>query len=810
MDVRTIISKLTLEEKALLLQGKSTWETQDIARLGIPSMFLSDGPHGLRKQAGASDHLGLNASIPATCFPTSATMANSWDVALGEELGNALGEEAAANDVHAVLGPGLNMKRSPLCGRNFEYFSEDPYLAGKMAAAYVRGIQKHGVAACPKHYAVNSQEMRRMAMDSVVDERTLREVYLTGFEIAVREGGAKSIMSAYNRVNGEYANESRHLLKEILRDEWGFDGFVVTDWGGSNDHTEGVRCGSALEMPNPGVDSAMGLVESVRAGKIEEKILDERLEELLRVVLDTTQCVAQAKKNVDTQAHHEVARKCAAESIVLLENDGILPLVAGTKVVLIGDFARVPRYQGAGSSVVNPTKLENLVDCMPESGLELVGFARGYTRTGAPEEPGLQQEAIELAKKAQTVLMCIGLDEISESEGLDRTHLKMPDAQVELLKVVYAVNPNVVWIVSGGSAFQLPQEGYRAIVHGYLGGQAGASAMLDVITGRVNPSGKLAETWPLTLESCASSSYFPAKERTSEYREGPYIEYRYFDTVGEPVRYPFGYGLSYTTFAYSDLHAQADEVSFTLANTGLRDGAEVLQVYVGCKNGKVFRPAKELKGFAKVFLKAGEQKRVKIPLDNKAFRYYNVLTHAWEVEGGEYEIMVASSVSDVRLSAAVKLQGTGAPLPYGSFPAYESGRVTDVSDEEFERLLGRSIPDGRWSGEIQMNDAICQLYYAKSPVARFAYRVINGRKERAEAKGVPDLNTLFIYNMPLRALAKMTGGMISMRMVEDILHVVNGHFFSGMGRLIADFVRNRRESAAWMRRFEKREGEKNA
>ena len=316
-----------------------------------------------------------------------------------------------------------------------------------------------------------------------------------------------------------------------------------------------------------------------------------------------------------------MARKCAAESIVLLENDGILPLAAGTKVALIGDFARVPRYQGAGSSVVNPTKLENLVDCMPESGLELVGFARGYTRTGAPEEPGLQQEAVELAKKAQTVLMCIGLDEISESEGLDRTHLKMPDAQVELLKAVYAVNPNVVWIVSGGSAFQLPQEGYRAIVHGYLGGQAGASAMLDVITGRVNPSGKLAETWPLTLESCASSSYFPAKERTSEYREGPYIGYRYFDTVGEPVRYPFGYGLSYTTFAYSDLHAQADEVSFTLANTGLRVGAEVVQVYVGCKNGKVFRPAKELKGFAKVFLKAGEQKRVKIPLDNKAFRY---------------------------------------------------------------------------------------------------------------------------------------------------------------------------------------------
>ena len=802
MTIQEIIGRLSLEEKAVLLQGKTTWETFAVKHAGIPSMFLSDGPHGLRKQAGAGDHLGLNASIPATCFPTAATMANTWDPALGEALGKALGEEAAANRVNVVLGPGLNMKRSPLCGRNFEYFSEDPYLAGKMAAAYVRGIQDGGVAACPKHYAVNSQEMRRMAMDSVVDERTLREIYLTGFEIAVKEGGARAIMSSYNMVNEEYANESAHLLDDILRKEWGFDGMVVTDWGGDNDHTEGIRAGSNLTMPAPGPDCAMGLVESVKSGKIKEEVLDQRLAELLKVVLDTDRAVSGAGSAWDVEAHHAIARRCAAESIVLLENDGILPLKKGAKVALIGDFAEKPRYQGAGSSVVNPTKLECLKDGIAASGLETVGFARGYVRTGVKPEGDLVGEAVALAKQAEVVLLCVGLDEISESEGLDRSHLRMPKCQLDLLEAVSAVNQNVVLVISGGSSFLMPEKGYRAIVHGYLGGQAGAGAMLDVLTGRVNPSGRLAETWPLALEDCASSAYFPAEQRTSEYREGLYIGYRYFDKAGKPVRYPFGYGLSYTTFAYSDVTATPEAVTFTLTNTGSVDGAEVAQVYVGCPGGRVFRAKKELKGFARVALKAGESRRVTIPLDDKAFRYFNVKTGRWEVETADYEISVASNVQDVKLTATVHVKGTDAPVPYGSLPAYESGDVAQVSDAEFAQLLGHAIPDGKWSGQLQRNDAICQLYYAKCWLARVVWKVLTHLKNKSEASGMPDLNILFIYNMPFRALAKMTGGMVSDRMVDDIVFLVNGHFWRGVGRVIRDFVRNQRASSRFTKALE--------
>lgn len=800
--IKETIAKLSLEQKAALLQGKTTWETFAFPKQGIPAMFLSDGPHGLRKQEGAGDHLGLNASVPATCFPTAATMANTWDPDLGEELGEALGAEAAAHDVHVVLGPGLNMKRSPLCGRNFEYFAEDPYLAGKMAAAYVRGIQKSGPAACPKHFAVNSQEERRMAMDAVVDERTLREIYLTGFEIAVTEGKAKALMTSYNMVNEVYANENEHLLKDILRGEWKYDGFVVTDWGGSNSHTAGVRAGSNLEMPAPGPDSALGLIADVKAGKISEAVIDQRVEELLKVIFDTTGAVAKANKNPDMEKHHAIARRCAANSIVLLENDGILPLKQGTKVAVIGDFAENPRYQGAGSSVVNCYKLDSMNACMKESGLDTVGYAQGYVRTGKTAEGDLQGAAVELAKKADVVLLCVGLDEISESEGLDRNHLKMPAAQKKLCEAVYAANKNVVLVISGGSSFEIPEGVSRAIIHGYLGGQAGAGAMLDAITGKVNPSGKLAESWPYALEDNSSANYFPAKQRTSEYREGLYIGYRYYDTVGKKVRYPFGYGLSYTTFAYSDIKASADSVSFTVTNTGKVDGAEVAQVYVACKNGKVFRPAKELKGFTKVFLKVAESKNVTVKLDDKAFRYFNVKTNKWEIETADYEIIVAASVEDVKLTATVHVNGTNAPAPYGKLPSYESGNVMNVPDSEFKALLGYDIPDGTWTGEIQENDAICQISYAKSPIARLAYKIMTNMKDKSEAKGVPDLNILFIYNMPFRAMAKMAGGAVSSKMVEDILKIMNGHFFKGVGSVIRDFFKNNSANKEFFKKIE--------
>ena len=801
MTVDAYIQKLTLEEKAALLQGWSTWTTWDGSKKGIPAIFLSDGPHGLRKQAGAGDHLGLNASIPATCFPTAATMANSWDVELGEELGKALGEEAAANDVHVVLGPGLNMKRSPLCGRNFEYFSEDPYLAGKMGAAYVRGIQSNGVAACPKHFAVNSQELRRMCMDSVLDERTLREIYLTAFEMAVKEGGARAIMSSYNMVNGTYANENAHLLTEILRKEWGFDGMVVTDWGGDNDHTAGVKAGSNLVMPAPGPDCAMQIVKAVKEGRLSQKDVDERIKELLKVVFSTTEAVKKEPKTFDKDAHHRLARKCAEQSIILLENDGILPLSQDAKVAVIGDFAKTPRYQGAGSSMVNPTKLDNLLDCLAAAGVTVTGYAQGFDRKHPQPNQALIEEARKVAKTAPIVLLCVGLDEIAESEGMDRLTMELSQGQQELIKAACKENSNVILVLSGGSPFVIPGS-FRAAIHGYLGGQAGAGAMVDALLGKVNPSGKLNETWPLKLEDNPSYPYFPSKERTAEYREGLYIGYRYYDTAGVPVRYPFGYGLSYTSFSYSDLKADDTSVTFTITNTGKMDGAEIAQVYVSCKDGKVFRPKKELKGFTKVFLKAGERKTVTVKLDDKAFRYFNVKTNRWEVETADYEISVGASAADIRLTSQIHVTGTNAPIPYEAMPSYESGSITSVSDEEFKKLLGHDIPGGSWSGELTRNDAICQLYYAKTGIARFAYKVLTYLKNKSEAKGTPDLNVLFIYNMPFRAMGKMSGGMMSDRMVDDVVFLVNGHFFRGLGRLIADFFRNLSANKAYMKTIE--------
>ena len=788
MDIKSILSNLTIEQKAALLQGWTTWTSLDLSEKGIPPMFMSDGPVGLRKQAGAGDHLGLNESVPATCFPTAAGMANTWNVELGEALGYALGKEAAANDVHVVLGPGLNIKRSPLCGRNFEYFSEDPYLAGKMAASYVKGIQSHGVAACPKHYAVNSQELRRMSMDSVVDERTMREIYLTGFEMAVKEGHAQSIMSAYNMVNGVYANESEHLLNQILRKEWGFDGYVVTDWGADNDHTEGVRAGCNLVMPAPGPDCAIGLLEDLKAGKISEEIIDLRVAELLKVVFETHEAVKKAEKSFDVDAHHAVARRCAEESIVLLDNDGALPLSEGDSVAIIGDFAKTPRYQGAGSSQVNPTKIDNLYDNLAGK-LKITGYAQGFDRKNPHPIDDLIKEAVAVAKAADKVLLCVGLDEILESEGMDRLHMDLSASQQKLIKEVCAVNKNVILVLSGGAPFVMPERSlYRAAIHGYLGGQAGAGAMADALLGKVNPSGKLNETWPHLLADNPSYNYYPSKERTAEYREGMYVGYRYYDSVGKSVRYPFGYGLSYTTFEYSDLSVNGNDVTFTLTNTGKVDGSEAAQVYVSCKNGKVARPKKELKGFVKVALKAGESKKVTVTLDDKAFRYFNVKNDAWEIEDADYEICVAANVSDVKLSETIHVAGKATNLSYPE--CYLTGKIDSVSDADFAAILGRPIPDGHWSGDLKENDAICQLYYAKSGVARLLYKVLTDMKDKAEAKGTPDLNILFIYNMPFRAIGKMAGGMVSRKMVDDILFIVNGHFFRGLGRAIADFFRN--------------------
>ncbi|SOB96389.1 glycoside hydrolase family 3 C-terminal domain-containing protein [Pseudobutyrivibrio ruminis] len=786
MDAKEIISQLTLMEKAALLSGKNEWESRDIPRLGIQSISFSDGPHGLRRQEGAGDHLGLNASLPATCFPTAATVANSWDESLGEEIGAALGEEAVAQNVDVLLGPGLNMKRSPLCGRNFEYFSEDPILAGKMAASYVRGIQSKHVYSCPKHFAVNSREYRRMAMNAVVDERTLREIYLTAFEIAIKEGGAKTIMSAYNEVNGKYANENEHLLVDILRNEWGFDGIVVTDWGASNDHVAGVKCQSNVEMPNPGLDSARELIKAATEG--EGRITEEEID---RAILPIIEAAIYFKENdhtkgFDKEAHHAIAKKAAVNSAVLLKNDeDILPLAAGTKVCLRGPFVDKPRYQGSGSSQVNSTKVETIREQIANYDLQVI------------DDP----------EAADVVLFFFGLDEIAESEGADRMSIDVPEYQIKELEELTVYNKHIVGVMSAGSSVKMPWlSNLQGLLHGYLTGQAGASALLDIITGKEIPTGKLSESYPFAYADCSIVNYAGQEKRNLQYREGPFIGYRYYDTADVAVQFPFGYGLSYTTFEYSALSVTEDGVKFTITNTGKRDGAEIAQLYVGKSQSGLIRPKKELKGFKKVWIKAGESVEVEIPFDDKTFRYFSTVSNKWEIEGGEYQIYVGKNVADIVLTGIITKEGTITELPYDieTLPSYKTGKVRNVHYEEFEKLYAKPLPEEK-VGPLDINDALCQMKDAKSGLCRLVYKILKNNLDKSYEKGVPDLNTMFIYNMPFRAISKMSGGMVSREMVESIVTIANGHFFRGLGGVIGGFFRNRSANKKYEARLQHKE-----
>lgn len=782
MNAQEIISKLTIMEKAALLSGKNEWESRDIPRLDIQSVTFSDGPHGLRRQEGEGDHLGLNASLPATCFPTAATVANSWDPSIGEEIGAALGEEALAQRVDVLLGPGLNMKRSPLCGRNFEYFSEDPYLAGKMAASYVRGIQSKHVYSCPKHFAVNSREYRRMAMNAVVDERTLREIYLTAFEIAVKEGGAKCIMSSYNEVNGNYANENKHLLVDILREEWGFDGIVVTDWGASNDHVEGVKCQSNVEMPNPGLDSAREILMAATKG--EGRITEEEIDRAITPLIEAAIYFRENDhtKGFNVEAHHAIAKKAALNSAVLLKNEeNILPLAPYTKVCVKGPFAEKPRFQGAGSSQVNATKVETIAETIVNYGLIVV------------EKP----------EDADVVLYFFGLDEIAESEGGDRMSMDIPEYQIKELEELYVYNKHIVGVLSAGSAVKMPWiDKVQGLLHGYLTGQAGASALLDLITGKEVPSGKLSESYPYSYADCSIYNYADQEKRNLQYREACFIGYRYYDTAEVAVQFPFGFGLSYTTFEYGALQVSDDRVTFEITNTGDRDGAEIAQLYVGKKETGLIRPKKELKGFAKVWLKAGETKRVEIPFDDKTLRYFSTVTNRWEIEDGTYEIYIGRNVAETPLLGSITKQGTTDTLPYNldTLPSYKTGQIRNVHYEEFEKLYGAPLPEEK-VGPLEPNDALCQMKDAKSFLARKVYGVLKSNLDKSYEKGVPDLNTMFVYNMPFRAISKMSGGMVSKEMVDSILVIVNGHFFKGLGGVIGGFFRNRRENKKYEKRL---------
>lgn len=774
MKYRELIDKMTLEEKAGLTSGMDFWHTKPIPRLGIPSMLLSDGPHGLRKQEWQSDHLGMHKSVPATCFPTAASLANSWDTDMIERLGRALGLEAASEGISVLLGPGCNIKRNPLCGRNFEYFSEDPYLSGKSAAALIRGVQSNGISACVKHFAANSQELRRMSNDSVVDERTLREIYLPSFEMAVKEGGVKCVMTSYNRLNGEYTNENTHLLQDILYGEWGYDGMVVTDWGGNNDRVKALVAGDDLEMPYSGGDTDRYVAQAVRDGVISEELLDERVDKILDMVFTTRK--AFDYKHYDKQEHHRLAAEFAEETAVLLKNDGILPL-AGGSVAVIGDFAKTPRYQGAGSSLVNSTRVDNALDALRAEGVRIVGFEPGYRRGGG-RSSRLCAKACELAMRAETVLLFLGLDEGGEAEGIDRSDMRLPENQLELLAALSAVSRNIVVVLSCGGAVEMPwQQRARAVVHGFLGGQAGATAMARLLTGKANFSGKLSETIPLRYEDMPSAPYYPGREKTSEYREGLFVGYRYFDTAQKPVLYPFGYGLSYTQYRYSDLEISGDTVSFSVENTGKMSGAEVAQLYIAPKTNGTFRPVQELKGFVRITLAPKEKKRAEITLSDRSFALWSTKHGDWVVEAGEYEILIGASSRDIRLHGTVTRKGITEKL-YDSpeLAPYYTADIKAVPDAAFEALLGHPIPQHNWDREapFEFNDCVSQGEYLRGGLGKAIYNGVRlvrnglllcGKKMAAN-------NFMYILDVPYRNIARMTE-VFNDEQVYALLKVVN-------------------------------------
>ncbi|HEY8718061.1 glycoside hydrolase family 3 C-terminal domain-containing protein [Pengzhenrongella sp.] len=677
LDIPTLLTSLTLEEKAALLDGSDFWHTEPVPRLGIPAVMVTDGPHGLRKQAQEGDHLGIGDSVPATCFPPAAGLASTWDVELLTRVGAALGDECRAQQVAVLLGPGVNMKRSPLCGRNFEYFSEDPLLAGELGASLVRGIQSRGVGTSLKHFAANNQETERMSVSAEVDERTLREIYLPAFERVVTTAKPWTVMCSYNKVNGVYASENRWLLTDVLRGDWGYDGVVVSDWGAVNERAAGVHAGLDLEMPSSSGAGARKILDAVATGTLSLADVDQGVTRVLGLVDRALPALAPGQ-TFDVDAHHALAREAAAASAVLLKNDGaILPLDprTGGTIAVIGEPARTPRYQGAGSSQVVPTRLDDSLTALRAAtdGSREVTFAPGFVVEAQEADPKLLAQAVANARDAEVVVLFAGLPASHESEGYDRAHLDLPAPQVDLLAAIAAVNPNVVVVLSNGSVVSLApwRRHARAVLEGWLGGQAGGSAVVDLLLGAVNPSGKLAETVPVQYADNPTIGAFPGEHGTVRYGEGLLIGYRWYDAHALEVAYPFGHGLSYTTFEYSDLAttvhddgaAPSLEVSLTVANTGAVAGRETVQIYVADPESSVFRPEQELKAFTKVHLEPGASTRVSLTLDARAFSFWHTPLGRWVVEGGDFQIRVGASSRDVRLTAVVHLTGDDLRAP---------------------------------------------------------------------------------------------------------------------------------------------------
>ena len=801
-DPISLVSQMTLEEKASLCSGLDFWHLKGIERLGIPSIMVTDGPHGLRKQEGQGDHIGLLDSVPATCFPTASALASTWNRELIYQVGVALGEECRAEKVGVILGPGLNIKRSPLCGRNFEYFSEDPYLTGEMAKSHINGVQSQGIGTSMKHYAVNNQEFRRMVFDAVVDERALREIYLTGYEIAVKEAQPWTVMCAYNKVNGTYCTEHEYLMTDILKEEWGHEGLVVTDWGAMTDRVKGLQAGVELEMPGTSSGNDALIVAAVQSGQLDEEVLDRAAERIVTMILKTEETLA-SDFVYDRHAHHTLARRAAGEGAVLLRNEGaILPLQEKARIALVGRFAKSPRYQGAGSSLMNPTQLDNLYDeIVALVGDDNLTYAPGYTKKADRVDEVLIAEALQAASNADVVVICAGLTELYETEGIDRDHMKMPPGHDALIEAVAAAHPRVVVVLSNGAPVEMPWvDSVSAILEGYLGGQAGAGGIADILFGRVNPSGKIAETFPIRLEDNPSHSYFPSGPSTVEYRESLYVGYRYYDSVGQEVLFPFGHGLSYTTFAYSDLqlsHAQITDdqtltVTLKVKNTGAVAGMETVQLYVRDLETTVFRPEKELKGFAKVALQPGAEAEVAIELDRRAFAYYDVEMQDWHVEAGTFEILVGASSRDIRLSATVEVVSTRqAPVTTdreGLATYYDFPKGTPVDQGSFETLLGRSVPpnEAPTKGNYTLNTPVGDM--TDSFVGRQLFGLMN-RQMAKLIQGQEDTPTALLMEavsreMPLRGMLMSGNGSITREMLDALLVMINGRTLKGLSDLI--------------------------
>ncbi len=781
MNHADLIKQMTLEEKASFCSGLDYWHTPGIERLGIPVVMWTDGPHGIRKRAEKMDKEQATSlkGVPAICYPTAATTACSWDPDLIYEMGVLLGEECLKEQVSVLLGPGTNIKRSPLCGRNFEYFSEDPYLAGEISAAFVNGVQSKGIGTSLKHFAGNNQETRRMTCDSVIDERALREIYLTSFEKTVKQAQPWTIMNAYNRLNGTYCAENKWLLTDVLRDEWGFKGMIVTDWGAENDRVAGLLAGQELEMPTSNGLGNAQIVEAVKDGRIPEEFLDKMVDNVLTVIMKSKEVLGDY--TYDKDAHHQKAREIAGQCMVLLKNDNaVLPLKKNANIAVIGEMAKNPRYQGAGSSLVNAIKVDCAYDEILAKGAK-VTYAPGYStaKKNKISDEQFIAEAVEAAKGKDAVVLFIGLTEEFESEGFDRRHLGIPALHTKLVDAVTAVNENVIVALSGGSAIEMPWANkVKGILNCVLGGEASGSAAADILFGDVNPSGKLAETYPLSLSDNPSYNYYPGYTASVEYKESVFVGYRYYDTAEKNVLFPFGYGLSYTNFEYSDIKLSADSikdtdkvtVSFKIKNTGSVDGAEVAQIYVTDNECTIFRPKQELKGFKKVFLKAGEEKEVSIELCKRAFAYYNVNIHDWHVESGKFTINVGASSRDIKLSAELNVESTvEAVIPnYRATAAkYYNADIMNITDEEFVSVLGRELPPR----EIKAYPNLTLVNTIEDSAAGKNGAKIVGLIKKLV--GEESMASGIALQLPIKNLISMSFGIFSPKMADQLLDILN-------------------------------------